>query len=427
MSSDGVYGPYGSGSAAPSSPLSATQERLSTGPEQPRMRMRQRLARLGASKSATSAVLDPLFKVVRTNHPKADLALLERAYNTAEHYHRGQTRKSGDPYITHPLAVATILAELGMTEPTLVAGLLHDTVEDTSYTMEQLTADFGEEVALLVDGVTKLDKVQYGDSAKAETLRKMVIAMSRDIRVLVIKLADRLHNMRTLTFLRPDKQYRIASETLEIFAPLAHRLGMNAVKWELEDLAFSTMEPKVYDEIVHMVAEQAPQRERQLREVNFRVSQRNKASVMQALVGGAELDVPNALVKGEVGRMIENARADLKARGMKDVEKLPIPEDTFLPEAERRVRTGLVVAELVSKNALQATPDQVKAQVETMAASYERPEDVMRYYFADANRLAEVQAIATENNVADFVLGKAKVTDKKMGFDELMGQQAQQA
>ena len=267
MSSDGVYGPYGSGSAAPSSPLSATQERLSTGPEQPRMRMRQRLARLGASKSATSAVLDPLFKVVRTNHPKADLALLERAYNTAEHYHRGQTRKSGDPYITHPLAVATILAELGMTEPTLVAGLLHDTVEDTSYTMEQLTADFGEEVALLVDGVTKLDKVQYGDSAKAETLRKMVIAMSRDIRVLVIKLADRLHNMRTLTFLRPDKQYRIASETLEIFAPLAHRLGMNAVKWELEDLAFSTMEPKVYDEIVHMVAEQAPQRERQLREV----------------------------------------------------------------------------------------------------------------------------------------------------------------
>ena len=160
------------------------------------------------------------------------------------------------------------------------------------------------------------------------------------------------------------------------------------------------------------------------REVNFRVSQRNKASVMQALVGGAELDVPNALVKGEVGRMIENARADLKARGMKDVEKLPIPEDTFLPEAERRVRTGLVVAELVNKNALQATPEQVKTQVETMAASYERPEEVVRYYFADGNRLAEVQAIATENNVADFVLGKAKVTDNKLAFDELMGQQA---
>ena len=160
------------------------------------------------------------------------------------------------------------------------------------------------------------------------------------------------------------------------------------------------------------------------REVNFRVNQRNKQAVMQALVNGAELDVPNALVKNEVARMIETARADLKSRGIKDVEKLPIPEDTFIPEAERRVRTGLVVAELVNKNALQATPEQVKTQVETMAASYERPEEVVRYYFADANRLAEVQAIATENNVADFVLGKAKVTDKKLAFDELMGQQA---
>ena len=160
------------------------------------------------------------------------------------------------------------------------------------------------------------------------------------------------------------------------------------------------------------------------REVNFRVTQRNKQAAMQALVGAAELDVPNALVKGEIDRMIENARADLKQRGIKDVEKLPIPEDTFRPEAKRRVRTGLVVAELVSKNELQATPDQVKAQVENMAASYERPEEVVRYYFADANRLAEMQAVATENNVTDFVLGKAKVTDKKLAFDELMGQQA---
>lgn len=283
MSSDGVYGPYSQGASSPSS---ATQDRFTTGPEAPRMRMRQRLARLGASKSATSAVLDPLFKVVRANHPKADLALLERAYNTAEHYHRGQTRKSGDPYITHPLAVTTILAELGMTEPTLVAALLHDTVEDTSYTMEQLTADFGGEVALLVDGVTKLDKVTYGESAKAETLRKMVIAMSRDIRVLVIKLADRLHNMRTLSFLRPDKQYRIANETLEIFAPLAHRLGMNAVKWELEDLSFAAMQPKVYDEIVQLVADQAPQRERQLREVIKQVELDLAAANIRATVYG---------------------------------------------------------------------------------------------------------------------------------------------
>ncbi len=135
--------------------------------------------------------------LVRANHPKADLALLERAYLTAEQLHRTQTRKSGDPYITHPLAVTTILADIGMTEPTLVAALLHDTVEDTPYTLDQLRTDFGDEVAVLVDGVTKLDKVQYGDSAQAETIRKMIVAMARDIRVLVIKLADRLHNMRT--------------------------------------------------------------------------------------------------------------------------------------------------------------------------------------------------------------------------------------
>ncbi|MCT2995357.1 bifunctional (p)ppGpp synthetase/guanosine-3',5'-bis(diphosphate) 3'-pyrophosphohydrolase [Propionibacterium freudenreichii] len=270
MPSDGVYGPYARSAVPandPNTPTRAADERISTGPEQPRLRMRERLARLGGVKAPQSAVLDPLFSVVRATHPKADLSMVERAYRTAEHYHSGQTRISGDPYITHPLAVATILAELGMTEPTLCAALLHDTVEDTSYTLEQLRADFGDTIAALVDGVTKLDKVQYGDSAKAETIRKMVIAMSRDIRVLVIKLADRLHNMRTLGFLRPDKQHRIARETLEIYAPLAHRLGMNAIKWELEDLCFSTLQPKVYDEIVRLVAEAAPKREQQLREV----------------------------------------------------------------------------------------------------------------------------------------------------------------
>src|SRR3712207_5441399 len=173
--------------------------RLSTGPEQPRVRMRQRLARLGTSRPQ-APVLDPLFKVVRANHPKADLAVIERAYRTAEKHHGGQLRKSGDAYITHPLAVTTILAELGMTEPTLCAALLHDTIEDTPYTLPELSRDFGDEVALLVDGCTKLDKVKYGDSAKSETIRKMVVAMSRDIRVLVIKLADRLHNMRTLHY-----------------------------------------------------------------------------------------------------------------------------------------------------------------------------------------------------------------------------------
>ncbi|HBX81933.1 MAG: bifunctional (p)ppGpp synthetase/guanosine-3',5'-bis(diphosphate) 3'-pyrophosphohydrolase [Propionibacteriaceae bacterium] len=248
--------------------------------------MRQMLARLGATRPVQSTVLEPLVHVLRTHHPKADVQLIERAYRTAEHYHDGQMRKSGDSYITHPLAVAAILAELGMTETTLCAALLHDTVEDTSYTMAQLTADFGPEIAGLVDGVTKLDKVTYGASAKAETIRKMVIAMSRDIRVLVIKLSDRLHNMRTLHFLRQDKQTQIANDTLEIFAPLANRLGMNAVKWELEDLSFAVLQPKVYDEIVRMVAERAPLREDYLRTVIDQVRADLAAAKINASVYG---------------------------------------------------------------------------------------------------------------------------------------------
>ena len=196
-------------------------------------RMRARLARMATKSQPGNPVLEPLFRVVRGNHPKADLALLERAYLTAEKAHGTQARKSGDPYITHPLAVATILADIGMTEPTLCAALLHDTVEDTDYTLAELRSDFGDEVAALVDGVTKLDKVKYGDTAQAQTIRKMIVAMSRDIRVLVIKLADRLHNMRTLRYLKQETQDRKARETLEIFAPLAHRLGMNTLLWEL--------------------------------------------------------------------------------------------------------------------------------------------------------------------------------------------------
>ena len=161
-----------------------------------------------------------------------------------------------------------------MTEPTLVAALLHDTVEDTPYTLDELRHDFGDEVALLVDGVTKLDKVKYGDTAQAETIRKMIVAMSRDIRVLVIKLADRLHNMRTLRYLKQETQERIARETLDIYAPLAHRLGMNTLKWELEDLAFATLHPKMYDEIVRLVAERAPSRDQFLAQVIDQVRER---------------------------------------------------------------------------------------------------------------------------------------------------------
>ena len=241
---------------------------------------------MGTRSQPGNPVLEPLFRAVRTNHPKADLALLERAYTTAERLHAGQVRKSGDPYITHPLAVTTILADMGMTEPTLVAALLHDTVEDTPYTLEELTRDFGDEVAQLVDGVTKLDKVKYGDTAQAETIRKMIVAMSRDIRVLVIKLADRLHNMRTLRYVKRESQERTARETLDIYAPLAHRLGMNTIKWELEDLAFATLHPKIYDEIVRMVAERAPSRGQFLNQVIAQVEKDLKEAKINAKVTG---------------------------------------------------------------------------------------------------------------------------------------------
>ena len=251
-------------------------------------RVKARLARLGSQRpnSGPSPVLEPLFRIVRAGDPKADLRTLERAYAMAERYHRGQRRKSGDPYITHPLAVTTILAELGMDIPTLCAGLLHDTVEDTDYTLDMLRRDFGDTVALLVDGVTKLDKVKLGEAAQAETVRKMVVAMSRDIRVLVIKLADRLHNMRTMRYMKREKQEQKSRETLEIYAPLAHRLGMNTIKWELEDLAFAILYPKMYDEIVHLVAERAPKREEFLAQVTDLVQGDLHGSKIKATVTG---------------------------------------------------------------------------------------------------------------------------------------------
>jgi GTP diphosphokinase / guanosine-3',5'-bis(diphosphate) 3'-diphosphatase len=249
--------------------------------------VRRRLARLGAQRGGTiNPELEPLIKTVRATHPKADVRLIEHAYDVAAHWHSGQKRKSGDPYITHPLAVTTILAELGMNHETLCAALLHDTVEDTAYTLVELRSEFGEDIAALVDGVTKLDKLKYGEAAEAETVRKMVVAMSRDIRVLVIKLADRLHNMRTLRYLPREKQERKSRETLEIFAPLAHRLGMNTIKWELEDLAFATMFPKRYDEIARMVSERAPRRDVFLQEVVEDVAHDLREAKIKAAVTG---------------------------------------------------------------------------------------------------------------------------------------------
>ncbi|MDT0457142.1 RelA/SpoT family protein [Streptomyces sp. DSM 41527] len=253
-------------------------------------RVRARLARLGVQRSSPyNPVLEPLLRAVRGNDPKIEtgtLRQIERAYQVAERWHRGQKRKSGDPYITHPLAVTTILAELGMDPATLMAGLLHDTVEDTEYGLDTLRGDFGDQVALLVDGVTKLDRVKFGEAAQAETVRKMVVAMAKDPRVLVIKLADRLHNMRTMRYLKREKQEKKARETLEIYAPLAHRLGMNTIKWELEDLAFAILYPKMYDEIVRLVAERAPKRDEYLAIVTDEVQADLRAARIKATVTG---------------------------------------------------------------------------------------------------------------------------------------------
>lgn len=206
-------------------------------------------------------LIAPLIGALKEHHPGANVTEVERAFEIARDAHTGQLRKSGEEYITHPVAVSQILAELGLNDTTIIASLLHDTVEDTPYSLEQLRSDFGDEIANLVDGVTKLDKLTYGPTAEAETVRKMVIAMSRDIRVLVIKLADRLHNARTWGFVSGESASRKARETLDIYAPLAHRLGMNAIKWELEDLSFSVLEPKKFEEISRLVAERSPSRD----------------------------------------------------------------------------------------------------------------------------------------------------------------------
>ncbi|MFF8386220.1 RelA/SpoT family protein [Streptomyces kanasensis] len=193
----------------------------------------------------------------RAHHPDADLAVLRRAYELAESSHRGQFRKSGEPYITHPLAVTLILAELGAETTTLTASLLHDTVEDTDLTLDRVREEFGDEVAYLVDGVTKLEKVDYGAAAEPETFRKMLVATGNDVRVMSIKLADRLHNMRTLGVMRPEKQARIAKVTRDVLIPLAERLGVQALKTELEDLVFAILHPVEYERTRALIADNA--------------------------------------------------------------------------------------------------------------------------------------------------------------------------
>ena len=234
------------------------------------------------------ALLKPLIDGLQEHHPQADVAEVERAFDVARTAHIGQTRKSGEDYITHPVEVTQILIELGLDQETIIASLLHDTVEDTPYSLDQLRVDFGDQIAALVDGVTKLDKLTYGPTAEAETVRKMVIAMSRDIRVLVIKLADRLHNARTWKFVSPESALRKARETLDIYAPLAHRLGMNALKWELEDLSFEVLEPKKFAEISRLVAERSPARQALTQEVIDAVNVDLAHDLIEATVTGRQ-------------------------------------------------------------------------------------------------------------------------------------------
>ena len=233
-------------------------------------------------------MIGPVIKSYNDHYPAAKVGDIERGFLAASQAHEGQLRKSGDAYITHPVAVAQILADLGLNSETIIAALLHDTVEDTAYSLKQIQADFGDQVATLVDGVTKLDKLIYGPTAEAETVRKMVVAMSRDIRVLVIKLADRLHNARTWKYVSAENAERKARETLDIYAPLAHRLGMNAIKWELEDLAFEVLEPKKFEEITRLVAERSPSREALSDDVVALVEEDLKRDGIEATVTGRQ-------------------------------------------------------------------------------------------------------------------------------------------
>ncbi|MEN9646846.1 MAG: pyrophosphokinae [Actinomycetota bacterium] len=231
--------------------------------------------------NATAEELTPLLTAYRRRHPKASVAMINRAYETAKEAHRHQLRSSGESYINHPLAVARIVADLGLDEISLAAALLHDAVEDTEITLTDVEQGFGAEVAQIVDGVTKLERIQFDskEAQQAATMRKMLVAMARDLRVLIIKLADRLHNMRTIAAMAPEKQQRIAHETLEIYAPLAHRLGMQELKQQLEDLSFAALYPKRYAELDHLVFSRSPEREvylaKSIAEVQSRLQELN--------------------------------------------------------------------------------------------------------------------------------------------------------
>ena len=240
-----------------------------------------------------------LISRVQKYHPSDDISLIEKAYNLAYEAHKTQVRKSGEPYIIHPLCVAIILADLEMDKETIAAGLLHDVVEDTIFTSEEMEKEFGADVALLVDGVTKLQSLQLGENnntamdkdkekleMQAENLRKMFLAMAKDIRVIIIKLADRLHNMRTLKYMKPEKQQRIARETLDIYAPIAQRLGISKIKVELDDLSLKYLQPEVYYDLVDKIAVRKSVREKYIQTIVEEVSEHIAEAGIKAKIDG---------------------------------------------------------------------------------------------------------------------------------------------
>lgn len=252
--------------------------------------------------------LEKMLARVQKHHPGDSYLLVKKAYEFAENAHKDQVRKSGEPYFIHPVSVASILTELMIDAPTIAAGFLHDTVEDCKcITLEQIQKEFGDEVALLVDGVTKLDKLDFTnrEEQKAESLRKMILAMSKDIRVVIIKLADRLHNMRTLRFQPEERQKAIAKETLDIFAPLAHRLGMNAVKQELEDLSFKYIDPQAFHDIAQRVGLRRTEREENIRMVIGELSEKLDAQHIHYEIDGRPKHLYSIYQKMKQGRTFD--------------------------------------------------------------------------------------------------------------------------
>ena len=289
-----------------------------------------------------------LLTAFRDRHPGVDTSMIERAYRVALAAHAGQTRKSGEPYIHHPMSVATIVARQGLDDVTVASALLHDAVEDTTIGLDDLKRDFGNDVAMIVDGVTKLDRLQFNtkEDQQAASVRKMLVALAKDLRVLIIKLADRLHNMRTLAALPEHKQQRVAQETLDIYAPLANRLGMQEVKDQLEDLALATLHPKRYSQIDQMVQDRSPERDLYLAQVVGEVEARLAEVGITGTVDGRPKQLwsiyEKMIVKGRSFDEIHDLLATIEGAGDKDLVDLYTM--AFRPQHPRTVTCRMLLA-----------------------------------------------------------------------------------